>query len=142
MMVYTAVKNPVFADAQQKLINCLVKFEQFPDFVPFTASLTDTEEHSQQIYTECLLEKYGVVGAYVYDPTADIAEAADEKQLRLSRATAVTELWRTQLALGIINDVDREQLTAWMIYAQKLQAMNVTENYADIHWPLEPDNLL
>ncbi|ELY6322052.1 tail fiber assembly protein [Cronobacter turicensis] len=141
MMKYTAVKKPVFADEQQKTINCYVKFEQFSDYVPFTATPEDTEAHSKAIYADCMAKKYGAVGAYVYDSTHDIALAATEKDRRLSRVTAITELWRTQLSLGMLSDADREKLTEWMFYAQALQAINIAENYADIRWPEEPKDV-
>ncbi|MDI6434291.1 tail fiber assembly protein [Cronobacter turicensis] len=140
-MNYTAVKKPVFADEQQKTINCYVKFEQFSDYVPFTATPEDGEAHSKAIYAECLAGKYGAVSAYVYDPAPDIAQASAEKARRLARVTTITELWRTQLTLGMLGDAEREKLTEWMVYAQALQATDVTRNYADIRWPEEPSDV-
>ncbi|MDW7786526.1 tail fiber assembly protein [Morganella morganii] len=56
-----------------------------------------------------------------------IAEAGDK-----------TELWRTQLALGIITDEDKASLTEWILYVQKVQAVD-TSTAPDIIWPEKPE---
>jgi len=50
-----------------------------------------------------------------------------------------TQLWQTQLALGIITDADKTTLTAWMKYAQEVQAIDTTAT--SITWPEEPTTL-
>lgn len=137
-MKYTAVKKPVFANSQQTLIDCIVKFSGFDKAVPFTASQSDTEEHSRQIFDDCLAGKYGEVAPYEYDPAIDIMASEAEKVSRLAVVSAVTENWRTQLALGIITDEDRKILTVWMLYAQELQAVNTQRPISDIQWPEVP----
>jgi len=44
---------------------------------------------------------------------------------------------QTQLALGIITDDDKKNLTVWMKYAQAIAAGDVTKA-PDIGWPEQP----
>ena len=62
----------------------------------------------------------------------------EKKQTLIAEATDKTELWRTQLALGIITDKDKASLTKWMLYVQKVQAVD-TSAAPDIIWPEKPE---
>lgn len=41
----------------------------------------------------------------------------------LAYADTVTADWRTELALGEISDLDKEKLSAWMLYKRKVKAI-------------------
>ncbi|WP_353652188.1 tail fiber assembly protein, partial [Escherichia coli] len=60
--------------------------------------------------------------------------AEQQKQVLITEASQKTQVWQTQLMLGIITDEDREKLTEWMIYVQKVQAADVSAA-PDIIWP-------
>nr|WP_080728216.1 tail fiber assembly protein [Morganella morganii] len=47
-------------------------------------------------------------------------------------------MWQTQLILGIITDEDKASLTEWMLYVQKVQAVD-TSAAPDIIWPEKPE---
>lgn len=65
-MSYTQVKNPKWANAEKTLIDCEVNFDHLSDgFVPFTASLNDSEEYSKDIYSRCEAGEFGIIGDYV-----------------------------------------------------------------------------
>jgi hypothetical protein len=64
-MEYTDVTNPVYGDAEDKTINCMVTFVGFPDPLPFTAVEDDPEPHGVEIYSDLVAGKYGAIGAYV-----------------------------------------------------------------------------
>ena len=68
---------------------------------------------------------------------AAVATAEAEKSSRISEAGSVTQVWQTQLALGIISADDKAQLTAWMRYIQQVQATD-TASAPDISWPEKP----
>ncbi|MGX9272063.1 tail fiber assembly protein [Pantoea ananatis] len=68
---------------------------------------------------------------------AAVASADAEKRARISEAGSVTQVWQTQLALGIISADDKAQLTAWMRYIQQVQATD-TASAPDISWPEKP----
>lgn len=61
-----------------------------------------------------------------------------KKQSLLDEATARTADWRTELALDIISDEDRESLIAWMQYIKALKAVDVSALPLD-KWPSAPD---
>ncbi|MCH9270161.1 tail fiber assembly protein [Pantoea ananatis] len=79
--------------------------------------------------------------AWVTDTAAQqraaVATAEAEKGSRISEAGSVTQVWQTQLALGIISADDKAQLTAWMRYIQQVQATD-TASAPDISWPEKP----
>jgi len=66
-----------------------------------------------------------------------IKQAEEEKQTRLRAVREKTQLWQTQLSLGIISDADKQRLTDWMRYAQAVDAV-VTDSLPD-SWPEQPE---
>ncbi|MDU6431691.1 MAG: tail fiber assembly protein [Pantoea sp.] len=79
--------------------------------------------------------------AWVTDAAAQreaaVAASQTEKNSRISEAGSITQVWQTQLALGIITDADKVSLTAWMKYLQAVQAVDVS-GAPDISWPDKP----
>ncbi|EBA4670312.1 DUF4376 domain-containing protein [Salmonella enterica] len=78
MKILTA-KDAVYTE--NGLINCLVHFEGFADFIPFTASPGDPEEHGRQLYADLKAGKYGPVTPFTVTPemiTAAKAARHDE----------------------------------------------------------------
>lgn len=69
--------------------------------------------------------------------TAQIDAAVAQKAALISAANLKTQLWQTQLMLGIISDSDKSTLTTWMKYVQAVQALDTTA--AEITWPSVPD---
>lgn len=67
-----------------------------------------------------------------------IAEAEQKKQELTAEANQKTQLWQTQLMLDIITDEDKASLTEWMLYVQKVQAVD-TSTAPDIIWPEKPE---
>lgn len=69
---------------------------------------------------------------------AEIIAAADaEKARKLEEVASRTELWRTQLSLGILSEKDKAQLRQWMLYAQTLQDTD-TSLAPDVTFPTIP----
>ncbi|HGG5994659.1 TPA: DUF4376 domain-containing protein [Salmonella enterica subsp. diarizonae serovar 61:r:z53] len=64
-------------------INCLVHFEGFADFIPFTASPDDTEEHGRQLYADLKAGIYGPVTPFTVTPEM-IQAAQDAKHAEIS----------------------------------------------------------
>lgn len=62
-------------------------------------------------------------------------QAAEEQQAMLiSEASSLTQVWQTQLQLGIITEADKASLTAWMRYIQAVQSVDL-KDAPDIAWP-------
>ena len=142
-MKYTEVKNMVYANEENSLITCDVKFELLDDFIPFTASPDDSEPHGRDIYNECLNGKYGEVSEYVAEDINYSLLAEYQRQSKLSFAYNEIKDWRTELELGVISDVDKERLIRWMNYIKAIKVMlfiDVTDitAYESITWPVLP----
>lgn len=76
----------------------------------------------------------------VPEPTPEEQRAAAE-QFRdglLQNANKVTADWRTELALGIISDEDKEKLIKWMQYIKDVKAVDVS-TAPEILWPDKPE---
>lgn len=67
-----------------------------------------------------------------------ISQAEHQKQALTTEANQKTQLWQTQLMLGIITGEDKASLTEWMLYVQKVQAVD-TSTAPDIIWPEKPE---
>lgn len=79
--------------------------------------------------------------AWVTDIVAQkAAQEQSAEALRKSKIQEVnttTQLWQTQLALGMISDASKAKLIKWMTYADQLQAVDVTlAPY--VVWPEKP----
>ncbi len=72
----------------------------------------------------------------VAQKAALISAAIAEQSALIFAANAKTQLWQTQLMLGIITDGDRSTLTTWMKYVQAVQAVDTTA--VEINWPPVP----
>ncbi|HEG4395098.1 TPA: tail fiber assembly protein [Morganella morganii] len=70
-----------------------------------------------------------------YEQHVAIAEA--QKQALIAEASQKTQLWQTQLMLGIITEEDKASLKEWMLYVQEVQAVDPSPG-ADVVWPTPP----
>ncbi|HBN5951648.1 TPA: tail fiber assembly protein [Escherichia coli] len=80
------------------------------------------------------------VEAHINPPVTkeqQIAEAEAKKQALISEANQKTQMWQTQLMLGIITEEDKASLKEWMLYVQQVQAVDVSTGQ-DIIWPVKP----
>ncbi|HCR4430858.1 TPA: tail fiber assembly protein [Morganella morganii] len=66
-----------------------------------------------------------------------IAEAEAKKQALIAKAMQKTQLWQTQLILGIITEEDKASLKEWMLYVQQVQAVDSSLG-AGVVWPIPP----
>lgn len=87
MNIITA-KNGVYTESG--LINCLVHFESFDDFIPFTASPDDPEAHGRQLYADLKAGKYGPVTPFTVTPEM-IQAAKDQKHAEINAWRDVQE---------------------------------------------------
>ncbi|EJC5210316.1 DUF4376 domain-containing protein [Salmonella enterica] len=76
-----AVKEAVYTESG--LITCQVHVDDFGDFIPFTASPDDTEEHGRQLFADLKAGKYGPVQPFTITPDM-IQSAKDQKHAEIS----------------------------------------------------------
>ncbi|AMO48901.1 Caudovirales tail fiber assembly protein [Enterobacter sp. FY-07] len=70
-------------------------------------------------------------------PVDHMAEAESYRSYLLSNANKITADWRTDLALDIIDDVDRDKLIAWQKYIKAVKAVDIT-TAPEMIWPAAP----
>lgn len=73
----------------------------------------------------------------VAQKTAAVKAAETRKSDLIREVREVTQVWQTQLMLGIITDEDKAVLTQWMKYYQQVQAVD-TGKAPDVEWPQRP----
>lgn len=70
-------------------------------------------------------------------PPDYVAEAEAQRAQLLVEANTVTADWRTELALGMLEEQDEQKLKGWMLYIKTLKALDLN-TAPDILWPLHP----
>ncbi|ENA87103.1 tail fiber assembly protein, partial [Escherichia coli] len=70
--------------------------------------------------------KDGVVIKRTYTEEEQRQQAENEKQSLLQLVRDKTQLWDSQLRLGIISDENKQKLTEWMLYAQKVESTDTS----------------
>ena len=86
------VKNPVYANQEKTVINCLVKFTEFDNDHSYTAASYDTVEHGKQIFNDLISGKYGVIGDYVAPLPSPTPLSPTLEQLQAQLATLTAQI--------------------------------------------------
>ena len=73
MLTLEYVKNPVWKTPEQiNEINLIVKWEEFPEEMPFLATSYDVESYGVEIYNNAAAGVYGPVAPYIPPPQPPI----------------------------------------------------------------------
>lgn len=127
------IKDPQWANAEKTLINCLVNFDHLAeDYVPFTASETDVEEHGREIYALCLAEKFGKVGEFM--PPPPFTDDQKAVIMRTVRDELLKESDWTQLP-----DVPQALKAKWATYRQQLRDITKAQGFPNVDFPIKPN---
>ena len=78
-MVIEDVKNPIYANKQNTQIDCSVKFDEIPEYVPFTASPNDPENYGRELYAQLIAGTWGPIAPYV-PPASTVPSATTAGQ--------------------------------------------------------------
>jgi hypothetical protein len=65
-------KNPRWVNPERTLIDLVIKWDQFPDELPFTANPNDTEEYGRLIFRAVLEGQFGEIAEYTPPPEMGI----------------------------------------------------------------------
>jgi hypothetical protein len=65
-------KDPRWADANHTMIDLTIKWDRFPEELPFTATPTDPEEHGRAIFAAAVAGQFGPVAEYEPPPSNEI----------------------------------------------------------------------
>lgn len=126
------VRTPQWANTEHTLINCEIE-EATYGWIPFTASPTDTESHSVQVYNDCVDGEYGQIADYVA-----LVVTADQNKGQATALLAATD-WVNQ------PDVYDESLTPhllnrseYLTYRSQLRAIAIAPTAGALDWPTQP----
>lgn len=70
-----SVHSPVWSNAEQTTIDCMVKFAEWRTEVPFTASPFDLEAHGRELFDRLINDEFGPIGPFVSPSNPDQAGA-------------------------------------------------------------------
>jgi len=137
-MNYTNVTNPVWANEEHTIIDCMVVFTNLgPEPVPFTASQNQVCTYETEIFNDCAAGKYGTVAAYVPPPPMPEPTANMNQQQAVSRLTATD--WVNQP--DVFDPANTPHLTnrdAFLSYRSQVRVVAVNPTDGNLSWPTEP----
>ncbi|EEW0788180.1 tail fiber assembly protein [Escherichia albertii] len=81
--------------------------------------------------------KDGAVIKREYTEEEQRQQAENEKQNLLQLVRDKTQLWGSQLRLGIISDENKQKLTEWLLYAQKVESTDTS--VLPVTFPEQPE---
>lgn len=132
------VRNVTAISGQTDALDMEVLFSHLTDFVPFTARKHDPVEHGRELYVRAMFGEFGPITEIAAPPPN---EAAQRERLAARQQQAALAMAPLEDAdkLGIINDTEREQLTAWQQYRVALMRLPQSEGWpAEVCWPEAP----
>jgi hypothetical protein len=65
MLTLQYAKNPVYTNVENTDISLIVKWEEFPEEMPFGANPWDTESYGVDLYNRAKAGEFGEVAPYV-----------------------------------------------------------------------------
>ena len=135
-MEYTSVTNPVWANAENNVINCIVDFVDI-GIVPFSANPLDTSNPSSiTIYDQCVAGEYGPIAVYV-PPPIYVPTAADNKATAQGLLSATD--WTT--IADVADPINSPYLTnqaAFLAYRNTIRGIAVNPTAGNLTWPTVP----
>lgn len=135
-MDYTDVKSPQWANSEKTRVDCLVKFDAFDDYLPFTADPNDNTEWGPQIFEECSSGKWGDVGNYIEPVVDPVVIAEGTKRQLLKEAAEKIAVLQDAVELNMATEDEKFQLIEWKKYRVLLTRIKPED--APDKWPVKP----
>jgi hypothetical protein len=136
MYTVESITDIVYRTEDKKHINCKVKFAEFDEVHPFTASDTDPEDHGVSIYNDIVSGKYGPIGDYVppLPPTTEQLwrRVRDRRDTLLTQSDILVlpDRW---------NSYTEQKQNALSAYRQALRDITTQSDPSNIDWPTIPN---
>jgi hypothetical protein len=80
MLTIQYAKNPFYNDAENETVLLTVKFEEFADEMPFTATPYDDMPYGVELCTNAKLSMYGTVRSWEENPNYVPPNSAEQPQ--------------------------------------------------------------
>ena len=136
MYTVESITDIVYRTEDKQHINCKVKFAEFNEVHPFTASITDPEDHGVSIYNEIISGKYGAIGDYVPPPPPTTEQlwrrVRDRRDALLTQSDILVlpDRW---------NSYTEQKQNALSAYRQALRDITTQSDPSNIDWPTLPN---
>lgn len=137
-LVYTAVADLHYANAQKTVINANVTFEGL-GVLPFSCTANDVEAHGQELYARALAGDFGEIAPYAA-PAATDESARTWRDAEIVASQWLVERHRDQVDSGVATTLTAAQYSALLVYRQKLRDWPAASGFpADATRPVAPD---
>jgi hypothetical protein len=137
-MKYKTIRNPVWGNAEQTIINCEVDFDDLiEEFVPFCASENAFYDHEKEIFQKAKAGEFGSVAPYTPPPPLTTEQKAliarshrDEMLKELDALVSNPLRW---------DSFSEETKQALSVYRQALLDLPEQSGFPEnINWPVPP----
>jgi len=126
-------KDPRWANADQTLIDLIIKWDSIPEELPFTADPNDVEEYGRQIYAAAAAGQFGTVAPYIAPvATADQNKADAEQRLQATDWVNEPDVYDTSRNPHLLNR------DAFLDYRSWCRNIAVNPVAGNLDWPVEP----
>lgn len=128
------VKNPQWANAEQSLIDLIIKWVEYSEELPFTANPNDVEEYGREVYAATAAGQFGIVAPYI----APIATAAQNKDNAVQRLQSTDWVNEPDVYDPTRNPhlMNRDVFLDYRSWCRNIAINPIAGN---LNWPAEPD---
>jgi hypothetical protein len=126
-------KDPCWANSEQSLIDLIIKWDSYPEELPFTASPDDVEEYGRDIYAAAAAGQFGAVAEYIA-PVATATQNKINAQQRLTETDWVNE----PDVYDPARDPHLMNRDAFLDYRSWCRNIAVNPVAGNLNWPTEP----
>ncbi len=126
-------KYPRWANAEQTRIDLVIKWDSYPEELPFTASPDDVEEYGRQIYAAAAAGQFGPVAPYVAPvATAEQNKVNAEQRLQATDWVNEPDVYDPARNPHLLNR------DAFLDYRSWCRNIAVNPVAGNLDWPTEP----
>lgn len=130
-------------------IDIVYKIANYPDYMPFTASPRDVEEHGRALYKAATEGYFGGIKPYVPTPAhmaAKVQALTNEATQKINQLQTEVDILQDAVDEGIAEPEEEErlpiaktELSAWKRYRVYLSRVPAQPGYpTKIDWPVKP----
>lgn len=131
-MHITNIKDLKWSNPEKTAIDCVIEHPKH-GWIPFTASVDDTEEHSRIIFEKAIAELLGTIEEYIPPSTDILEDNIRYHRNQLLASSDWTQLPDAREALGLQNS------TKWDVYRKALRDITLQKNFPlEVVWPEQP----
>ncbi len=127
-------KDPRWANAEQTLIDLIIKWDEIPEELPFTASPNDVVDYGRQIYAAAAEGQYGPVAAYTPPPPPN----AEANKTNAAQRLQATDWVNEPDVYDPARNPHLMNRDAFLDYRSWCRNIAVNPVAGNLNWPAEP----